>query len=186
MRDDVLHAEIEPGVLRIHTWAVLALAVAAVLLLAACATPVAGGDQGPVPPAPPAAPKLDTPGSAVRSYLDWTSLAYRMANSDLASATCTPEWGVHVDSYIQLNRENGAKAIEQRLTRFEQRSESVEGTKAVVAATEDWDYRYFALSDQHWTTPPYKASYDTTYTLVMRLGQWLVDDVVATPLTEVK
>ncbi len=170
---------------RIPALAAMSAAVALALLLAACSTPATGSD-GPTAPTVPPAPNLTTPESAVRSYLDWSSFAYRMANSDVASTTCTPMWGVHVDSYIQLNRENGAKTLEQRLTKFEKRSESTEGTRAVVAAYEEWDYRYFSLDGQKWISPLYKASYDTTYTLVSEGGRWLVDHVAANPLTELK
>lgn len=159
--------------------------VLAVAVLGGCSS-ASTESGGPAKPVAPAAPKLDTPENAVRSYLDWTSFAYRMANSDAASATCTPEWGVHVDSYIQLNREQGNKTLEQWLRTFEKRSESIEGTRAVLAASEQWDYRYFSLDDQTWVSPPYSASYDTTYTLVKTGAGWLVDDVSATPLTEVK
>jgi hypothetical protein len=168
--------------------AVVGIALAALIVMAApgCSSPSTASSGGPAAPTLPPGPDLTTPDSAVRSFLDWTSLAYRMANSELASATCTPEWGVHVDSYIQLNRESGAKSLEQVLTKFVKRSESVEGTQATVAAYEEWDYRYFSLDGQKWITPPYKASYDTTYTLVLDGERWLVDDVSANALTELK
>jgi hypothetical protein len=134
----------------------------------------------------PASPDLATPDAAVRSYLEWTSFSYRMANSELATLTCTPEWGVHIDSYIQLNRQEKQRGIDQLLTKFEKRSESTEGTRAVLVAYEEWDYRYLALADERYISPVYKASYDTTYTLVSTGGRWLVDDVAATPLTPLK
>jgi hypothetical protein len=137
-------------------------------------------------PGSPAAPDLASPDAAVRSYLDWTSFSYRMANSELATLTCTPEWGVHIDSYIQLNRQETQRGIDQLLTRFEKRSESVDGTRAVLVAYEEWDYRYFSLVDERYLSPVHKASYDTTYTLVTDGGRWLVDDVAATPLTPLK
>jgi hypothetical protein len=137
-------------------------------------------------PDTPAAPDLATPDAAVRSYLEWTSFSYRMANSELATLTCTPEWGVHIDSYIQLNRQEEQRGIDQLLTKFEKRSESAEGTRAVLVAYEEWDYRYFSLADERYISPAYKASYDTTYTLVSDGGRWLVDDVAATPLTPLK
>ena len=65
----------------------------------------------------PAAPDLSAPLAAVGAYLDWTSFAYRMANSDLASITATPYENVRIDSYIQLNREKG-QGLEQALSSF--------------------------------------------------------------------
>jgi hypothetical protein len=159
--------------------------LAAVVALFGCGTQAPASSAVPPPVMPPPV-DLKTPGSAVRSYLAWTTLAYRMANSDAASLTTTPMYGVHIDSYIELNREQGNKGIDQTLTRFVVRSESKEGTRAVVAAKEDWVYRYFSLSDQRYTSPRYTVSYDTTYTLVRSQAGWQVDDVQATPLTPVK
>src|SRR5574340_859099 len=100
---------------------VLRVATAALLVLATaggCSDP-SGQRAGSVGDAVQPAPQdLSTPESAVRSYLDWVSFAYRMANSDIPTATMTPEEGVRVDSYIQLNRTEG-KGIEQSLTAFE-------------------------------------------------------------------
>jgi hypothetical protein len=137
-------------------------------------------------PGTPDAPDLATPDAAVRSYLDWTTFSYRMVNSELATLTCTPEWGVHIDSYIQLNRQEKQRGIDQLLTKFEKRSESAEGTRTILVAYEEWDYRYFSLADERYISPAYKASYDTTYTLVSDGTRWLVDDVAATPLTPLK
>jgi hypothetical protein len=163
--------------------ALLAAALGTVLV-AGCGSDASGG-IAPRPQAP-VRPELASPESAVRSYLDWTNYAYRMANSEFATLTCTPTWSVHVDSYIQLNRQDYKRGIEQRLTRFDKRSESVEGTQAVLVTYEEWDYRYFALADETYTSPAYTASYDATYTLVSEGGRWLVDDVAASPLTPLK
>jgi hypothetical protein len=162
--------------------AVTALVMCAVLVSGCGTTTVETAPR----PTPPAAPDLATPDAAVRSYLDWTTFAYRMANSELATLTCTPDWGVHIDSYIQLNRQEKQRGIDQLLTGFEKRAESTEGTRAVLAAHEEWDYRYFALAGERYVSPVYKASYDTTYTLVSDGVRWLVDDVAATPLTPLK
>jgi len=132
----------------------------------------------------PAPWDLSTPELAVRSYLDWVSFSYRMANSDIPTATMTPEEGVRVDSYIQLNRIDG-KGIEQILEAFEVVSVSEETSSAVLTARESWRYRYFSLETLEYVSEERMASYDTTYTLVPGVGGWVVDLVEATAEGEV-
>jgi hypothetical protein len=165
----------------------LVLAVAAVaLLLASCSSaPVAGGGAKLAPPVTPAKADFSTPEASVRTYLDYTSFAYRMVNSDVASRAATPYEGVRVDSYIELNREK-SRGMEQQLVGFNPRGLSKDGTRTVLAATEQWRYRYFDLSSRTYTTPMYSASYDTTYTLVKDPKGWLVDKVEAKALTTVQ
>ena len=165
--------------------ALILLGVATLLALA-----VAGCDGGEslgtvgdaVEPAPW---DLSTPELAVRSYLDWVSFSYRMANSDIPTATMTPEEGVRVDSYIQLNRMEG-KGLEQFLTSLEITSASQEASAAIVTARETWRYRYFSLETLEYLTEEYAASYDTTYTLVAGPQGWLVDAVEAASDEEVQ
>lgn len=133
----------------------------------------------------PAPWDLATPESAVGSYLEWVSFAYRMADSDIPTATMTPEEAVRVDSYIQLNRMEG-KGIEQSLDSFEVTSVLEEPASAILTARESWRYRYFSLETLAYLTGEYAASYDTTYTLVPGPDGWLVDTVEATPDAEVK
>ncbi len=133
----------------------------------------------------PAPWDLSTPELAVRSYLDWVSFSYRMANSEIPTATMTPEEAVRVDSYIQLNRIDG-RGLEQSLTSLEITSVSQEASAAVVTAHETWRYRYFSLETLDYLTEEYTASYDTTYTLVAHPQGWLVDAVEATSDEEVK
>lgn len=133
----------------------------------------------------PAPWNLSTPELAVRSYLDWVSFSYRMANSDIPTATMTPEESVRVDSYIQLNRIDG-KGIEQSLEDFSVVSVSEETTSAVLAARESWRYRYFSLDTLEYVSEPYVVSYDTTYTLVASATGWVVDRVEATAEGEVE
>lgn len=164
----------------------MALAALAMLLVASVGGCKSEPSLGTVGEAVAPAPwDLSTPESAVRSYLDWVSFSYRMANSDIPTATMTPEEGVRVDSYIQLNRMEG-RGIEQFLDRFEITAVSQETSAAVVAARESWRYRYFSLETLEYLTEEYTASYDTTYTLVARPEGWLVDRVEATPDAEVK
>jgi hypothetical protein len=121
---------------------------------------------------------LSTPELAVRSYLDWVSFSYRMANSEIPTATMTPEEGVRVDSYIQLNRMEG-NGIEQFLETFEVVSVSEEASSAVLTARESWRYRYFSLETLEYVSEEFRASYDTTYTLVPGADGWVVDAVEA-------
>ncbi len=136
------------------------------------------------PPVLPEKADFSTPEASVRTYLQYTSFAYRMVNSDLASAVAAPYEGVRVDSFIELNREKD-RGIEQQLTSFAKRSESQEGTRVVLAAHEEWRYRYFKLSTKTYDTPTYTATYDTTYTLTRDAKGWLVDKYEAKALTPV-
>jgi len=168
--------------MRVISWAVLIVLCAA--SLAGCGN---ASDSDKVSAAvEPAAWNLSTPRAAVDSYLAWVSFSYRMANSDIPTATATPDEGVRINSYIELNREKG-RGIEQQLTSFDVRSRSTEATHAVLAASEKWDYRYFSLSTLRYTDEPLKASYETTYTLLQQDdGRWLVDGVQADPVGSVK
>lgn len=135
----------------------------------------------------PKPPVLTTPESAVRSYLDWVSYAYRIANSDVASPTMTASEGVHVDALgIQYNLEQ-FRLIDQTLTSITFGKPSIKGNKAVLSAKEKWDYRYVSIKTAGKTVGgPYSASYDTTYTLVRSGKAWVVDSVAAKPLGTVK
>ena len=153
-----------------------------------------GGTEhmGKVVPAPdkvtgaPHAPDLRSPTSAVRSYLAWTSFAYRIGYSDIATKTMGPEEEVRVDSYLQLNRQQN-KRLDQTLKSIDARAVSQEGTRAIVAAHEAWVYHYTSDTDPPKSlTPEYTASYDTTYTLGKVGPTWVVKSVDAKPLGEVK
>ena len=134
----------------------------------------------------PAAPDLTTPLAAVKSYLAWTTYAYRVSNSDVATMAFSNFEEVRVNSYVQLN-EQSSKLIDQKLVTFTPGKVSIEGTRAVMPAKEDWTYRYLSLSDQKPLSPVYTVSYDTTYTVVRdRPRHWLVDSVAAKAHGEVK
>lgn len=136
-------------------------------------------------PVAPAPWDMATPESSVRSYLDWVSFSYRMANSDIPTATMTAEEAVRVDAYIQLNRMEG-KGIEQFLDALELTTLSEESSAAVVTAIEVWRYRYFSLDTLEYVSEEYQASYDATYTLVPGQEGWLVSHVEVSPRGEVK
>ena len=98
----------------------------------------------------------------------------------------SPAEEVRVNSYVQLNQERG-RLIGQKLVAFTPGVTSIDGTRAVLPAREDWEYRYLSLDGAKALTPTYTASYDATYTLVrVSPKRWLVDAVKAKPLGEVK
>lgn len=170
------------------TRSVLALALCIVAVLAAlhgCATDPETVADSVGEATPPAEWNLSTPETAVRSYLDWVSFSYRMANSEIPTATMTPGESVRVDSYIQLNRMDG-KGIEQSLALFEVVSVTEDAEQAVLVAREKWQYRYFSLETLGYVSEPLSATYDTTYTLVGGPGRWLVDRVEASASGEVQ
>jgi hypothetical protein len=130
---------------------------------------------------------LTTPESAVRSYLSWTSYAYRIAQSEVATPTMSAKQEVRVDSYLQLNLEK-SKIIDQTLDSITLGKPSVGSTGTLVPANEHWTYRYVSVNKVDQTVGgPYKAVYDTTYTVVKnKKGDWVVDSVKVTALGTVK
>ena len=131
---------------------------------------------------------LTTPQSAVRSYLDWTSYAYRIATSDAATPTMGPDEGVRVDSYVQYNAEK-KQIIDQTLSSITFGKPSVGTTSTLVPTKESWSYRYVSIEDPSKVVGgPYTASYDSTYTLVKskKGGVWQVYKVDALPQGTVK
>lgn len=161
--------------------AVLVLALA--LLAPGCAPQPKGEPLA--PPVRPVAEDFSSPQAGVRTYLDWTNLAYRMANSQLSTQVAGPNERVRVDAYIQLNRDKN-QGIEQHLENLTVRSESVEGTRAVVALAEQWRYRYFTLDTQVYKGSWLQASYETTYTLEKESRGWVVQKVDAKPLSDIE
>ena len=135
----------------------------------------------------PPAPVLDTPQAAVKSYLAWSSYAYRIGLSDVASATMTAAEGVRIDAYIELNLQKN-RLIDQGLSSIAFGKSSVDGTHTLIPTKETWEYRYVSTDIAGKSVGgPYTASYDTIYTVVKGAhGTWLVDSVAATPKGEVK
>lgn len=135
--------------------------------------------------APPAAqapppPMLKSPQQSVYSYLLWISYAYRILNSDVATMAFSPYEEVRVNSYVELNRQEG-RAIDQRLVSFDVKSEQSKGSTATVVGRETWRYRYIDIKTRKYKGPAYDATYDTTYTVVKYPDKgWLVDKVQAT------
>lgn len=165
--------------------AVLVALLCALVLLAGCADAPVEVTEVVGEAVQPAAWDLSVPETAVRSYLDWVSFSYRMANSEIPTATMTPEESVRVDSYIQLNRMEG-KGIEQSLDTFQVVSVDEQTSRAVLVAREVWRYRYFSLDTLRYVSEPLSASYETTYTLTGEPGRWLVDRVEASAAGDVQ
>lgn len=120
---------------------------------------------------------LSTPESAVRSYLDWVSYAYRVTESDAASQTQSAYQLVRTDAYIQANIQE-QRLLDQTLTSLKLGKPSIEGSAAVVTADEVWSYRYVSIVEAGETlSGPHTAHYKTTYTLVQNENGWVVDDI---------
>ena len=135
----------------------------------------------------PKAPVLSTPESAVRSYLDWTSYAYRIGSYAVATSTMTPSEEVRVDAYAQLNLQRKV-LLDQTLVSITFGKPSAGATRTLVPAKEKWTYNYLSVGIGNKVLEgPYTVNYDTTYTVVKHgKGVWLVDSVKATPLDPVK
>jgi hypothetical protein len=130
---------------------------------------------------------LTTPDSTVRSYLEWTSYAYRIATSDVATPTMSGDEAVRVDSYIQLNLQK-SQLIDQTLTSLSFGKSSTVGTRTLVPTKEKWAYSYISIKSPGGKViaGPYTATYTATYSL-MRSGKgWVVDAVDAKPVGTVK
>jgi hypothetical protein len=139
-------------------------------------------------PTAPARPDLTSPESAVRSYLEWVAFSYRMTDSDLATPTMGPTETVRVDSYIQLNRQAG-RGIDERLLTFRTTRVVRNGPdSATVSTYEEWEYRYFDVTDPSRSLSPlHRATYDAVYTAVRGSdGSWRVEKVDATPRGKVE
>ncbi len=168
---------------------VLMTALFALMLLAGCSSAQSGAGSestatvGPVKA--PTAYDLTTPESAVRSYLDAISLAYRTGVSDVASETMTGYEFVRVDAYIQLNIQEG-RAIEQALSSFEIKGLAGKEPTVTVSARETWDYRYFLIADGSYASEELTAAYLSDYTVVKEGAVWKVDAVKVTPQGEVQ
>jgi len=109
---------------------------------------------------------LTTPQSAVRSFLDWTSYAYRIATSDVATPTMGANQEVRVDSYVQYNLEK-QRLLDESLTSITIGSPTAESTHTVVPTHAEWTYSYLSIDTGNKVIGgPYSASYDVTYTVV--------------------
>jgi hypothetical protein len=129
---------------------------------------------------------LTSPESAVRSYLDWVSYAYRIGQSDVATPTMSAKQEVRADSFLQLNLEKG-KVIDQTLTSVTFGVPSTEGTRTLLPAQEKWTYRYVSIKTAGKTLAgPFPARYDTTYTVMKTKHGWVVDSIAVKALGTIK
>lgn len=135
------------------------------------------------PPQPPPI-SLKSPENAVRSYVEWITLAYYILDSDVATPTLTPEEEVRVNSYVQYNKEKG-RAIDQKIVGFEVTDVRTEDDTATVKVKESWEYRYIDFVQRAYSSPVYKVQYDSTYTVLRQPdGRWLVARVRAQAIGE--
>lgn len=193
----------------IHASAALILAALALLLTGGCSSGVSTQGAGSAEATPaagaamagavqkvviskeainqrPAPWNLSSPESAVGSYLDWISYAYRITESSVATPTMSATQEVRVDSYIQLNLQK-SRILDQGLASITFGKPSVVATRALLPATEKWGYRYVSISEVGKTIAgPYLASYETTYTLLKGKSGWVVDSVAVKALGEVE
>ncbi|NTU72056.1 MAG: hypothetical protein HGB10_09600 [Coriobacteriia bacterium] len=166
-------------------------AIALIALLAGVAvgcSPATTANQPAILLAPvtPAPADMSTPLSAVESYLAWTSYAYAMMNSDVATHTMGPEEEVRVNSYVQLNKEKGQR-LHQVLVEFKPGSPSKDGSITLLPAAEKWEYRYLSTDGQSAVSETLTAAYEATYTLIPgRAKTYLVGSVTVQALSEVK
>jgi hypothetical protein len=129
---------------------------------------------------------LTTPESAVRSYLDWVSYAYRIGQSQVATPTMSAAEEVRVDSYNQYNLEN-KRLLDQTLKSITFGKQSKGATSTLVPAKESWTYSYLSVAEGNRRMGgPYSVDYDTAYTVVKTSRGWVVDSVSAKALGPVK
>ena len=81
---------------------------------------------------------LTTPESAVRSYLDWTSYAYRIGSLASRRPTMTDPEEVRVDAYVQYNLQKN-QVIDQTLTSITFGKASIGGTSTLRAGQGEVD-----------------------------------------------
>lgn len=128
----------------------------------------------------PAPPDLTDPQSAVRSYLDWISYAYRTGQSQTALPTMTSYQEVRVDSYVQYNLQQ-QRLLDQTLVSIDFGKPVAQEGRTLVPAEERWQYRYVSATRAGEVLGgPYEASFEATYTVVPNgEGGWVVDSVEA-------
>jgi hypothetical protein len=130
--------------------------------------------------AAPAPWNLKTPQTAIRSYLDWTSYAYSIGQSFVATPTMSAQEDVRVDGYIQYNIQQ-SRLISQKLVSITFGKPKVTATSTLVPVKENWTYSYISTAVGNKVVGgPYTATYDATYTVIKaKGGTWIVDSVDA-------
>lgn len=120
---------------------------------------------------------LDSPESAVRSYLDWISYGYRTAQPAFSEPTMSAEEAVRVDAYNEYNLQK-QRIIDQSLVSITFSEPTIDGTTATISTAEQWTYRYVSISEPGKTIDgPHDANYNVVYTLILGDTGWIVDTV---------
>ena len=129
---------------------------------------------------------LSTPEAAVRAYLDWTSYAYRIAQSRVALPVMSTYQEVRVDSYVQYNIQQG-RLLDQTLKEITFGEPREDAERVHVPVSETWEYSYISIEDVGKVIDgPHTVSYDATYTVIPQGDDWVVDEVKATALGPVE
>lgn len=129
---------------------------------------------------------LSTPEAAVRAYLDWTSYAYRIAQSRVALPTMSTYQEVRVDSYVQYNIQQG-RLLDQTLTELAFGEPREDAERVHVPVRETWEYSYVSIERAgEVVSGPHTVSYDATYTVIPQGDDWVVNEVKATALGPVE
>lgn len=132
----------------------------------------------------PTAPVLDTPESAIRSYLDWISYGYRTAQPGFAEPTMSEAEMVRVDAYNEYNIQKD-RIIDQSLDSITFGEAKVTSGSATVSTQEAWTYWYVSIEEPGKVLEgPLKAEYSAVYTLVLSDAGWVVDSLSAKRLGE--
>lgn len=132
----------------------------------------------------PTAPVLDTPESAVRSYLDWISYGYRTAQPGFSKPTMSDAEMVRVDAYNEYNIQKD-RLINQTLDSITFGETTITGDSAKVSTDEEWTYWYVSIEEPGKIMEgPLKAQYSAVYTLLKTDAGWVVDSVDAERLGE--
>jgi hypothetical protein len=125
----------------------------------------------------PSAWVLESPESAVRSYLDWISYGYRTAQPAFAEPTMGAEEAVRVDSYNEYNLQK-ERIIDQELVEITFGEATIDGATATIGTSEVWTYRYVSTTEPGKTIEgPFEARYEGVYTLAQTDAGWVVDSV---------
>lgn len=132
----------------------------------------------------PTAPVLDTPESAVRSYLDWISYGYRTAQPGFSKPTMSEAEMVRVDAYNEYNIQKD-RILNQTLDSVTFGEAKITGESATLSTDEEWTYWYVSITDPAKILEgPKKAAYSATYSLLKTESGWVVDSVDAERLGE--
>lgn len=138
----------------------------------------AHGEDPSLPPEP-AAPDLSTPEGAVRSYLAWTTYAYRIADARVALPTMSQKQEDAVKSYVEYNTGKG-QVLDQTLQSITFSEPAQTGPRMTVSTHETWTYRYLSAENpEEVIDGPHEITYDVTYTLIESGDGWVVDEVRA-------